>query len=61
VDADLILDGFVAKIVGSPVMNAGLDAAAGEPGAERPRVVVPARFAACLGHRQPAELAATQN
>ena len=53
--------GLEADLVGLAVMDAALDAAAGEPGGEGVRVVVAAhllRVLRPLRHRQPAELAA---
>src|SRR5262245_64813097 len=52
---------MVAKIVGDTVGDAGLDAAAGQPDAERVLVVVaadPLRAVAFLVHRRAAEFAA---
>ena len=61
VDADFVFDGFEAEIVGGSVGDAAFDAAAGEEGGERGRVVVAAAAelleAGVLDHRRAAEFA----
>ena len=53
VDADAIDGGLVADLVGLAVVDAALDAAAGEPGREGVRVVVAARLLACSSAAAP--------
>src|SRR5205814_1829368 len=60
-DADAVLDGFEADLVGRAVVDPALHAAAGQPAGEGVRVVVAAGLAALLRDRQPAELAAADH